>query len=140
MTMKRRIMVVVNRAVNRIVRLAGMTRFRGARLLFLTTVGRKSGTMRTVPLAYVRDDGDYVVAASNGGSDWEPGWWLNLQSDPRATIAVDGATLTVVASAVEDDDRDRLWRRLSEQLDTYDAYQRKVRRQIALVRLRPTAA
>ena len=130
-------MVMVNRVVNRIVRLTGMKRFRGARLLHLTTVGRKSGKRRTVPLAFVRDDEDYVVAASNGGSDWEPAWWLNLQSRPQATIQVDGTELTVTASAVADDDRDRLWQRLSEQLNTYDSYQSKVRRRIALVRLRP---
>jgi deazaflavin-dependent oxidoreductase (nitroreductase family) len=135
--MKRRLMVMVNRVVNRIIRLTGMKRFRGARLLYLTTVGRKSGKIRTVPLAFVRDVEGYVVAASNGGSDWEPGWWLNLQSGPQATIEVDGTEVTVIASAVEDDDRDRLWQRLSEQLDTYDGYQSKVRRQIALVRLRP---
>ena len=135
--MKRRLMVVVNRVVNRIVRLTGTKRFRGARLLYLTTVGRKSGKLRTVPLAFVRDDEDYVVAASNGGSDWEPGWWLNLQSEPQATIEVDGTEVPITARAVEHDDRDRLWQRLSDQLDTYDGYQSKVRRQIALVRLQP---
>lgn len=135
--MKRRLMVMVNRVVNRIVRLTGMQRFRGARLLYLTTVGRKSGKSRTVPLAFVRDDEDYVVAASNGGSDWQPAWWLNLQSAPQATIEVEGTKVAVSASAVEDDDRERLWQRLSEQLDTYDSYQSKVRRQIALVRLQP---
>jgi F420H(2)-dependent quinone reductase len=135
--MQRRLMVMVNRVVNRIVLLTGMKRFRGARLLHLTTVGRKSGTSRTVPLAFVRDDDDYVVAASNGGSDWEPAWWLNLQSEPQATIKVDGSEMAVTASAVEDADRDRLWQRLSEQLDSYDSYQSKVRRQIALVRLHP---
>jgi F420H(2)-dependent quinone reductase len=127
-------MVMINRVVNRIIRLTGMQRFRGAQLLYLTTVGRKSGKSRTVPLAFVRDDEDYVVAASNGGSDWEPAWWLNLQSQPQATIEIKGTTTTVTAKAVEDGDRDRLWKRLSEQLDSYDSYQSKVRRQIALVR------
>ena len=135
--MNRRLMVIINRVVNRIVRLTGMKRFRGARLLYLTTVGRKSGKSRTVPLAFVRDDEDYVVAASNGGSDWEPAWWLNLQSQPQATMEVDGIKATVTASAVDDQDRDRLWQRLSDQLDTYDGYQSKVSRQIALVRLQP---
>jgi F420H(2)-dependent quinone reductase len=135
--MKRRLMVMVNRVVNRIVRLTGMKRFRGARLLYLTTIGRKSGKSRTVPLAYVRDDDDYVVAASNGGSDWQPAWWFNLQASSQATIKVDGTDVDVTAVAVEDGDRDRLWKLLSEQLDTYDSYQSKVRRQIALVRLQP---
>ena len=107
----------------------------GARLLYLTTVGRKSGKSRIVPLAFVRDDNDdYIVAASNGGSDWQPAWWLNLRSRPEATIEVDDTKVT--ASAVDDKDRDRLWR-LSEQLDAYERYERKVSRQIALVRLQP---
>jgi deazaflavin-dependent oxidoreductase (nitroreductase family) len=135
--MQRRMMVMVNRVVNRIVRLLGLQRFRGARLLYLTTIGRKSGNARTVPLAFVRDGDDYVVAASNGGSDWQPGWWLNLQSEPQATIQVDDVEVAITASAVAEGDRALLWQRLSDQLDTYDGYQRKVRRQIDLVRLRP---
>jgi F420H(2)-dependent quinone reductase len=129
-------MVMVNRVVHRIVRLLRLQRFRGARLLYLTTLGRKSGKSHTVPLAFVRDGEDYVVAASNGGSDWQPGWWLNLQSEPQATIQVDGAKVSITASAVEERDRAQLWQRLSEQLDAYDGYQQKVRRRIDLVRLR----
>jgi F420H(2)-dependent quinone reductase len=134
---QRRVMVLVNRVVNRIVRLLRLQRFRGARLLYLTTVGRKSGRSRTVPLAFVRDGDDYVVAASNGGSDWQPAWWLNLQSEPQAKIHVDGAEVAITGSAVAEPDRAELWQRLSDQLDSYDGYQRKVRRQIDLVRLRP---
>jgi deazaflavin-dependent oxidoreductase (nitroreductase family) len=130
-------MVIVNRVVNRVVRLFGLRRFRGARLLYLTTVGRKSGKIRTVPLAFVPDGEDYIVAASNGGSDWQPGWWLNLRSEPRATIEVDGDEVAITASEVAEADRDELWQRLSDQLDAYDDYQRKVRRQIDLVRLHP---
>ena len=78
----------MNRAVNRAVRALGVETFRGARLLHLTTVGRRSGQRRTVPLAFVRDGDDLVVAASNGGADWEPAWWSNLQADPRASLLV----------------------------------------------------
>jgi F420H(2)-dependent quinone reductase len=133
-------MVIVNRVVNRVVRLFGLQRFRGARLLYLTTVGRKSGKVRTVPLAFVRDGEDYVVAASNGGSDWQPGWWLNLQAAPQATIEVDGDEVAITGSEVAAADRDELWKRLSDQLDAYDGYQQKVSRQIALVRLRPASS
>src|SRR4029078_11727525 len=113
---QRRIMVLVNRVVNRIVRLLRLQRFRGARLLYLTTVGRKSGKARTVPLAFVRDGEDYVVAASNGGSGWEPGWWVNLQSESDAKIHVDDADVAITASAVAEPDRAELWQRLSDQL------------------------
>jgi deazaflavin-dependent oxidoreductase (nitroreductase family) len=135
--MQRGLFVLTNKVVNRAVRALGVERFRGARLLHLTTTGRKSGKLRSVPLAFVPDGDDYVVAASNGGADWEPAWWLNLQADPHGTVTVGKRTFAVTASAVEDRDRARLWQALSDQLDTYDGYQRKVRRRIELVRLRP---
>ena len=130
--------VLLNRVVNRILRTFGAKRFRGARILYLTTTGRKSGKARTVPLAYVRDGDDFVVAASNGGADWEPAWWLNIQAGGGGTIDVDKQRIQVTASEVEGDDRARLWRALSDQLDSYDGYQKKVRRQIAVVRLTPS--
>ena len=51
--------------------------------LLLTTVGRKSGILRTVPLTYFADGDRYVLVASNGGADRHPAWWLNLEQTPR---------------------------------------------------------
>jgi deazaflavin-dependent oxidoreductase (nitroreductase family) len=136
--MQRRVMVGINRTVNLIIHALRLNRFRGGQLLYLTTTGRKSGATRTVPLLYIRDGDCYIVAASNGGSDWEPGWWLNLRSDPRATVEVDGERISIHADEVDGDDRDRLWARLNEQLSDYAKYQAKVRRRIAVVELRPT--
>ena len=135
--MKRRLFVLLNRAVNAVVRWRKPDRFRGAPVLLLTTTERQSGRRRTVPLLFVRDGDDYVVAASNGGADWEPAWWLNLQADPRGEVEVGGRRVAVRAAAVEGEERATLWKRLSEALDVYDGYQAKVRRQIAVVRLTP---
>src|SRR5262249_9754862 len=60
----------------------------GRNMLILTTVGRKSGRVRSTPLFFVRDGADYVVVASNGGEDRHPGWWHNIRSDPNVTIQV----------------------------------------------------
>ncbi len=138
--MKRRLFVLVNRAVNRVVRALGLRSFRGGQLLHLTTVGRRSGKERTVPLLFVRDGSDYVVAASNGGADWEPAWWLNLQAAPHGTVTVGKERVEVTGAAVDDADRERLWKQLSDRLDAYDGYQEKVRRRIQLVRLHPAGA
>jgi hypothetical protein len=61
----------------------------GGTLLLLTVVGRKSGRSQTIPLAYVVDGGDYVVAASAAGAARDPAWYLNLTSAPapRSTCA-----------------------------------------------------
>ena len=73
--MRRRSFVLVNRAMNVVVRRLGLRRFRGGDLLLLTTVGRRTGQPRTTPLLYLAEEGRWLVVASNGGADWEPGWW-----------------------------------------------------------------
>ncbi len=112
-------------------------RFRGGDVVLVTHRGRRSGKQFTTPLLHVRDGDDVVVAASNGGIDSEPQWWLNLQADPRAETEIRGRRTAVVAAPVEDGDRDRLWQALMGKCPTYDEYQAKVRRRIALVRLSP---
>lgn len=83
--MRRALIVRVNRAANAVVRRLGVRRFRGGDLLYLTTTGNKTGKQRTTPALYLLDEGRWIVVASNGGSDWEPGWWLNLRAgSPRA--------------------------------------------------------
>ncbi|MGY1780969.1 nitroreductase family deazaflavin-dependent oxidoreductase [Geodermatophilus sp. SYSU D01036] len=112
-------------------------RFRGGDVVLVTCRGRRTGQPRTTPLLHVRDGRDLVVAASNGGIDAEPQWWLNLQADPRGEVEVRGRRWAVTASQVDDADRPRLWAALMANCGTYDAYQARVSRRIALVRLSP---
>jgi len=44
----------------------------GVPCLLLRTTGRKSGEERTAALVYLEDGDEYVVVASNGGSDHTP--------------------------------------------------------------------
>ena len=49
----------------------------------------------------------------NGWADAEPAWWLNLQSNPEATVELpDGRRHEVTARAAQPAERERLWRRL----------------------------
>src|SRR6476661_3731266 len=58
-------------------------RVRGMPVLLLTTIGRKSGKRRTIPLTYLPDTRGPVLIASNFGKDRPPAWYLNLQHAPR---------------------------------------------------------
>ena len=136
--MRRAFFVRVNRVANLVVRRLGLRRFRGGDLLYLTTTGRKSGKERTTPAMYLLDQGRWIVVASNGGSDWEPGWWLNLQAGSPATVEVDGQRTEVTGVEVDGAERDRLWGELNKTFD-FDAYQAKVSRRIAVVALSPVA-
>ncbi|GAA2724673.1 nitroreductase/quinone reductase family protein [Cellulomonas aerilata] len=136
--MNRRAFVLVNRAANAVVRRIRPRRFRGADLLLLTTIGRTSGKARTTPLAYLADGERWTVVASNGGADWEPGWWLNLRAGSPATVEIDGASAAVVGAEVTGPEREHLWRRLNDEVTDYTAYQAKVSRRLAVVALTAT--
>ncbi len=127
----------VNRAANLVVRLTRMRRFRGGDLLMLTTVGRKTGQRRTTPLLYLRDEPDWIVVASNGGADWEPGWWLNLRAGSPGEVTVHGSTTPVTGAEIEDPERSQVYRTLLDEVFDYDTYQAKVQRRLAVVRLSP---
>ena len=135
--MKRRAFVLLGRTGNVVVRRLRLRRFRGADLLLLTTTGRRSGKSRTTPLLYLAEQDRWIVVASNGGADWEPGWWLNLQSGSAAAVDVAGNRTAVTGVEITGSERDRMWRVLNEKVFNYDAYQAKVSRQIAIVELTP---
>lgn len=138
--MQRRAFVLTNRAMNVVVRRLRLRRFRGGDLLFLTTIGRKSGQPRTTPLLYLEDGSRWVVVASNGGADWEPGWWLNLRAGSTATVELDGTATQVSGTEITGSERERMWQLLNERVFNYESYQSKVRRQLAIVALTPVSS
>jgi len=135
--MKRRAFVLLNRAANAVVVRLGFRRFRGGDLMHLTTVGRKSGKRRTTPVLYLVEGDGWLVVASNGGADWEPGWWLNLQAGSPAEVTLGKRTVAVTGEEVTGPEREELWRALCEKVFDYDSYQSKVQRRLAVVRLTP---
>jgi deazaflavin-dependent oxidoreductase (nitroreductase family) len=109
----------------------------GSPLLLLDTVGRKTGKRRTVPLVYFVDDGRYIITASKGGSDSNPGWYYNLRANPQTTIQVKNKKLTVTASEATPEERTRLWARLVAQSPQFKNYETKTKRLIPMMILKP---
>ena len=120
-------------------RLGGQLR-KGAPVLLLTTTGRKTGRQRTTPLLYLREDDRHVVVASAGGALSHPAWYLNLRSNPAATVQVGARKLAVRAETAGPEERARLWPRLTQMWPQYDDYQAKTAREIPLVILARSAA
>src|SRR5213596_751064 len=88
--------------------LTGERAYRGsadspAGFLKLTTTGRKSGQQRSVHLIYIRDDSAYVVTASNGGKQRNPGWFFNMRSNPKVTMQVQDTQVSALAEVAEPD-------------------------------------
>ena len=105
--------------------------------LLLTTLGRKSGKPRTVPLVYVTDGDCFIIAAAYSGSDQHPAWWLNLQHDPNAVVEVRRKKVKVRAEVAEPQQREVLWQRLVAMYPPFTEYQTRTSRQIPVIVLKP---
>ncbi len=107
--------------------------------LLLTTVGRKSGEPRPLPLIYGAVGGSYVVIASKGGLPKHPLWYRNLQAQPECELRVGAKQLSATARDAEGEERERLWKQMAEIYPPYLDYQKATERTIPVVVLDPVA-
>jgi deazaflavin-dependent oxidoreductase (nitroreductase family) len=106
------------------------------RILLLTTVGRKTGQARTVPLMYIEDDhGNPAVAASYGGSPVPPAWFHNLSANPEVTVELRGRTQKSRARIAAPEERATLWTKLATVEKRFHGYEAKTKgiREIPMV-------
>ena len=109
-------------------------------VLLLTVRGRKTGTPRTVPVAYFEHDGGYVVAASGGGTKDDPQWIHNLRAAAKAEIRIGAQERTADVHVAEGEERERLWRDVVlARAPFFEKYRVKAGRTIPLAKLTPTS-
>ena len=108
-------------------------KFGGRALLLVTTIGAKSGARRTSPVAYTADGDQFVVLASNGGSEVHPNWYRNLRANPQVTVEVGNETFEATAATAEGAERARLWTKVVGGMPGFGEYQAKIQRQIPVV-------
>jgi deazaflavin-dependent oxidoreductase (nitroreductase family) len=104
-------------------RVGGM--FEGMPLLLLHHTGARSGQSRINPLAYLEDDGRYVVFASKGGAPTNPDWYHNLKANPEVTIEVGTETIPAQATEATGDERDRLYGAQRERVPQFAEYEQQ---------------
>jgi deazaflavin-dependent oxidoreductase (nitroreductase family) len=114
--------------------------FEGAPLLLLTHMGRRTGTVRTTPLMYLREDGRLFVFASKGGHPHHPHWFLNLQDRPDVEVELGTDRFPARAVEIRGRERDEIYARQSEMRPQFGEYQRQTSRTIPVVELVPAEA
>ncbi len=110
---------------------------RGVPVCLLTTIGRKSGEPRTVPLLFIEDGATVVVVGSQGGLPKHPLWYLNLLANPRATVQIGREIRDVVARVAAPEERAKLWPRLVAHYADFESYEAWTDREIPVVLLEP---
>lgn len=105
----------------------------------LTTVGRKSGRPRTVPLVYLRDGADIVLVASKGGLPQNPQWYGNVTANADVEIEIGRQRAKYRAHIAGAAERARLWPELVDMYADFASYQSWTDRQIPVVICTPTS-
>jgi deazaflavin-dependent oxidoreductase (nitroreductase family) len=104
--------------------------------LLLTTVGRKTGEKRIMPLIYGHVAEGFVVVASKGGAPQNPDWYFNLEAHPLVHVQVINEKFEADAETVTGPSRQALWDKMVEIWPPYADYQKKTEREIPIVLLR----
>jgi len=106
-------------------------------LLYLTTVGAKSGEKRQSTVTRFADGEDaWLVVASYGGSAHHPSWYHNIAAHPdQVWIEFAGRQMRVTPVQLEGDERAHAWQRITESQPRYSGYQSKTDRAIPVIRL-----
>ncbi len=109
--------------------------FEGAPLLLLTTTGAKTGRQLTSPLMYNTDGDRLLIFASKGGAPTNPAWYHNLVANPKVTLEVGAETFDATATALQGEERDRLFARHAAQYPGFAEYQANTTRTIPVIAL-----
>jgi deazaflavin-dependent oxidoreductase (nitroreductase family) len=116
--------------------------FNGRAVLYLTTKGAKSGTVRVTPVGYVEDGPNaWLVVASLGGARHNPAWYHNVLAHPEALKAeVKGIHYEVDVEQLAGGRRSEAWRRIIAERPSMAEYQTKTDRILPVLRLTPRRA
>ena len=105
----------------------------GAPVALVTTIGRKSGEPRVVPLLFLREGNRVVLVASQAGSDKHPLWYLNLKANPAVKVQIKGEVLSLTARDATEQERAEYWPKLTAFYKGFDDYQSWTDRVIPVV-------
>ena len=95
------------------------------RALLLTTVGRRSGLLRTTVLPYFELGEDVVICGTAGGGPTDPHWVDNVRADGRVWIRIDRVAQAATAHVAEGPERDEVFDVVSRQHTGLRRYQKQ---------------
>jgi len=108
--------------------------------LLLTTIGRKTGLLRTSALPYYRVGADLVVCGTRGGGPHDPLWVGNVRAHPHCWLRVRRHLIPATARVAAGEERVELFELVAPQHGGLRRYQKqasKYGREIPLVIVTP---
>jgi deazaflavin-dependent oxidoreductase (nitroreductase family) len=115
-----------------------MTQLAGWPIIEITTLGVKSGQLRTMPLIGVIDAEKIAIIASNFGREHNPGWFYNLKAHPECEVTFHARSKKYSARELEGAEYDHYWKLAVSYYAGYEKYkERAAPRHIPVMLLEP---
>ncbi|MFN8027436.1 MAG: nitroreductase/quinone reductase family protein [Acidimicrobiia bacterium] len=93
--------------------------------LLLTTIGKRTGRLRTKVLPYYLDGDRWLVVGSNGGGPTDPDWVWNVRANDAAWIRVNRRDVAVRAHVATAQERPELFAKINSRRDSLARYQER---------------
>ncbi len=104
-------------------------------MLAMTAIGRSSGQPRSVQLAYLEHEGDYLVVASAMGQQRHPAWRYNIEANPQVQIQMRGERFAARAQVLTDSEKEKVWADIRRAIPQMNVYEKRTDRNIRVFRL-----
>jgi len=99
--------------------------FLGGPVAILTTVGRKSGLVRKVPLLFLKHGDNVVMTASKGGMSKLPVWYYNVVAADTVDIQIGKEKKTYRMREANVEEEAKLWPLLEAMYPDYKEYRQR---------------
>jgi deazaflavin-dependent oxidoreductase (nitroreductase family) len=107
----------------------------GMPMLTMTAIGRNSGRSRSVHLACLEHEGDFLVVASAMGQQKHPAWRYNIEANPEVELQMRGERFTARARVLSDREKQEIWDDVRRAIPQMNVYQKRTDRNIRVFRL-----
>ena len=104
-------------------------------MLTMTAIGRSSGQPRSVQLACLEHDGDYLVVASAMGQEKHPAWRYNIDANPQVEIQARGERFSARAQVLTDAEKEEIWADVRQAIPQMSVYEKRTDRNIRVFRV-----
>lgn len=112
----------------------------GAQVVWIHTLGRKSGQWRRTALLAAPDGDSWVVAGSNAGQEQVPAWVFNIRAHDRGQLEIDRECREVRFRELEGAEREQAYGLLQRDWSGFGMYARNAKRVIPVFRLEPVGS
>ncbi len=109
-------------------------------MLTLTTIGRRSGRPRSIQLACIEHEGDWLVVASAMGQQKHPAWRYNIEANPKLQIQMRGERFDARAQLLTDSEKEEVWADIRRAIPQMNVYETRTDRNIRVFRLSRTSS